>query len=289
MKVASVTVTYNPDINVLTSQLESLRGQVDILLIVDNGSDESAEIEKISKEFGVIYIPLEENKGLAYAQNIGVIDAKKIGAEYVLLLDQDSILTSGFVNNMHSIYVGNKVDILGPVFFDPDTNVFYKGTNYFGPFLNTQIVGNLTDVTFVIASGSFFSIEVFDRVGPMNEDLFVDYIDVDWSLRAKNLGCRVAMTNSASMSHTIGDSRVSVFGRTISVHSPIRRYFLVRNSLFIIRQPYIPFGYKLREVCLNFARVIVSVFNTEEKLFTLSMAYKGFKDGLLGRFGPYRQ
>jgi len=289
MYICSITVTYNPEESVLIAQLESLKAQVDKLLVIDNGSRNISAIKNILINYPVELVELVElgiNKGLAYAQNIGINKAKALHAKHILLLDQDSILNVRFVENIYCVYIESGVGILGPNFFDPETNNCYEGTNYRGPFIKRVPITGLTDVAYVIASGSFFSIDVFNDVGPMNEDLFIDYVDVDWSLRAKKMGYRVAMTNMSLMSHTIGDARINIFGRTISIHSPIRRYFLIRNSFYMLRLSYIPIGYKIRELSLNLVRALISLYVNENKKETFLMICKGIKDGLLGSFGP---
>lgn len=285
--ITSITVTYNPDVECLRRQLSSLEGQVDSSIIIDNGSINVEEIESLSCQFEAKFLKLEKNMGLAYAQNIGIESAIETGANYLLLLDQDSILGKEFIKNMLHVYQKNSIGILGPLFFDPVTNEPYPGTHYSGPFIKRQKVEEITDVTFVIASGSFFSADVFKKVGPMEEKLFVDYIDVEWSLRAKKLGLRVAMTNSASMAHTIGDSRFNLLGRKISIHTPLRRYYLVRNSFYMNRLPYIPIGYKIREIAFNFLRALLSLILSENKGKTLKMIFWGMRDGVRGKYGPY--
>lgn len=287
--ISSVTVTYNPDIECLKAQFYSLQKQLDYCVIVDNGSNNIEEIEKICDFFKFVIIKLDSNKGLSFAQNIGIEYAISQGAEYLLLLDQDSVLGDDFINAMARVYSQYNIGILGPSFYDPCTNEFYWGTNYIGPFIKRTPIQEITDVTYVIASGSFFSTDVYKKVGKMEEALFVDYIDVEWALRAKKLGYRVAMTNLASMAHTIGDSRLNLLGRKISIHSPIRRYFLVRNSFFMIRKDYIPVGYKIREVFLNFARAVISLALNKDKKKTLIMIFYGVSDGISGRFGPFNR
>ena len=49
--ISSVTVTYNPDIECLRQQLLSVRKQVDLCVIVDNGSNNIIEIKKLNYEF----------------------------------------------------------------------------------------------------------------------------------------------------------------------------------------------------------------------------------------------
>lgn len=283
----SITVTYNPDISCLNNQLHSLKNEVDSSIIVDNGSKNIDEIEELVSHFNIQLIKLDRNMGLSHAQNIGVENAISRGAKYLLLLDQDSILNKGFISSMMDVYIKNDVGILGPSFFDPLSNEFYWGTNYIGPFIKRVPIKDITDVTYVIASGSFFAVEVFAAVGKMKEDLFVDYIDVEWSLRAKKLGYRVAMTNKASMAHTIGDSRLSLFGRKISIHSPMRRYYLVRNSFYMLRLNYVPFGYKVREIFLNIVRSLISLFYSKNKKETLVKIAEGICDGLRNKYGSY--
>lgn len=287
--ISSITVTFNPDILCLEKQFLSLNGQLKEIIVVDNGSENHSEIKKLANKFNCSLISLPANMGLSHAQNIGIQQAISQGSDYLLLLDQDSVLGDNFITAMAEVYSQYNVGILGPTFFDPHTNEFYWGTNYIGPFIKRIPIQDITDVTYVIASGSFFSSEVYKKVGKMEEALFVDYIDVEWALRAKQLGFRVAMTNRASMAHTIGDSRLNLFGRKISIHSPMRRYFLVRNSFFMIRKSYIPVGYKIRELFLNFIRALLSLVLNKDKKKTLKMIIYGISDGLTGKFGPFKR
>jgi len=285
--ITSVTVTYNPNIECLKRQLISLTAQVDLCLIIDNGSYNAGQIENLAKDYDCNLIKLGKNHGLAHAQNTGIDHAIMCGAQYILLLDQDSILDVKFVENMKYTYLKYNVGILGPSFYDPINKKLYPGTCYRGPFISRSIISEVTDVTFVIASGSFFSVDVFRKVGNMAEELFVDYIDVEWSLRAKKNGFRVAMTNKALMAHTIGDKRINIFGRTISVHSPLRRYYLVRNSFYMLRLSYVPIGYKIREIFFNFIRSIISLIISDKKKDTISKIFQGLNDGFRRKYGSY--
>lgn len=285
---SSITVTFNPDIDCLKLQFDSIkRQQIDICIIVDNGSHNVSEIEDLTEQFDFTFIKLDANYGLAYAQNAGIESAIFHGAKYILLLDQDSILKEKFVENLKRVYLKYDVGILGASFYDPTNGKQYPGTSFKGPFIHRVAITEITDVTFVIASGSFFSTDVFKKIGGMKEELFVDYIDVEWSLRAKKFGYRVAMTNEAVMAHSIGDTRMSIFGRTISVHSPLRRYYLVRNSFYLIRLDYVPLGYKIREICFNFIRSLISLHANKNKKETMRMIVQGICDGLTGNYGSF--
>ena len=64
--ISSITVTYNPDIECLRQQLLSVRKQVELCVIVDNGSNNIIEIKNLNHEFDFHLIQFNENYGLAY-------------------------------------------------------------------------------------------------------------------------------------------------------------------------------------------------------------------------------
>ncbi len=300
-KISAITVTYNPDIAVLERQIMSIIGQAENIILIDNGSSNINEIESLVAVIRMqnsIEILTEfnmENIGLAAAQNQGIVMSKNIGDTHFLLLDQDSILEPCFINNLliseaKLITSGVKVGVVGASYYNKKTGENYPITRYRGPFIERVIPSfEAVEATFVIASGSLISHKVIDDVGNMDERLFIDYIDVEWAFRAKSKGYAIYASPIAKMEHSIGDSRTSVFGRKISVHSPLRRYYLYRNSIFMLRNKSIDSGYKLREVAFNFMRFLVFMCLSKEKYKYLKYSVTGVFDGLRGRYGkcPY--
>ena len=98
--IYAVVVTYNPDKNLLDSQCASLRNQVDKIIYVDNGSLENT-VNPCDK---IYVIKNYQNLGLGTAQNQGINIALKEGADFILLLDQDSVPSDGFVSILLSVY-----------------------------------------------------------------------------------------------------------------------------------------------------------------------------------------
>jgi len=90
--VVSIVVTYQPDLDVLESLLSSLLAQVKSVVIVDNGSKTDGLTELTDNFSGrAELIRFHRNYGIAKAQNKGIDFARGRGAEFVLLMDQDSI------------------------------------------------------------------------------------------------------------------------------------------------------------------------------------------------------
>lgn len=295
-KIFGILITYNPDINFFKVQIKKLISQLDYLIIIDNNSVSQFELHGIASiEFdSITFEGLDDNYGLSAAQNRGIKKAANLCATHVILFDQDSLIAHDFVDGLLEaeavlLATGKKVAAVGPLFFDPINNIFYPATVYVGPFLKRVPLDEKTsevEATFVIASGCLINLIALNKIGLMNEQLFIDYIDVEWSLRARNFGFNVYVTSRAKMAHTVGESRVNILGRTISIHSPLRRYYLIRNSFFMLRQSYIPLGYKLREIVFNIFRFFIGfIFSNERKKY-IYYACWGVKDGVAGIFGP---
>ena len=96
MKIAGVVVLYNPTEDVLDN-IESYLCDIDRLYIIDNSIESHQNMFKDSK---ITYIPLMQNKGIAYALNEGAKHAIEDSFEYLLTLDQDSSFKDHGVRRM---------------------------------------------------------------------------------------------------------------------------------------------------------------------------------------------
>ena len=296
-KTYAVIVTYNPDLPILRNQILAVKDSVGVV-IIDNLSANVANIAEMIAELGLQDLHLlcnDSNVGLATAQNQGIAKAKILNASHVIIFDQDSIPEKDMVKELlraESILLsrGEKVGAVGPLTYDPLTLVEYPITKYRGPMIQRYhpVGGEITEASFIIASGSLVRMSVLDNVGAMLDELFIDYIDVEWCYRAQARGYTLFVSADARMSHMVGDQRVKFFGRSISQHSPLRRYYLTRNSFLVLRLNHIPVGYKLREISLNFARFLAFFYFSNERKKYLKYVGKAIRDGLSGNFGKIR-
>ena len=267
---------------------------------MDNGSGNVSEIGQLATQFtNVAILLLNENKGIGYAQNRGI---KKVfgdsEVEAVVLFDHDShpsndMIEKLVINYQQLVAQNIPVGAVGSIFIDPRTGNKYPIAVYDG-FRLKKILPAKDDMnpvftSFLIASGCFIPRKTIDFVGMMNESFFIDYIDIEWSFRVYSKGLQLYVCPEATMFHQVGDERVKVLGREISIHSPLRRYYLARNSLLMIRLGYINWRYKVREIFYTFTRVIVYLVVVKNRLTYFRYILKGFYDGLLGKTGPYKK
>src|ERR1700730_12863141 len=93
-RVSAIVVTFHPRKDHFQN-FAKIRAQVDLLVVVDNGSaeDELAQIRESRDELHFNLIENGENLGIAAALNLGVRVAQREGCRWVALFDQDSAVT----------------------------------------------------------------------------------------------------------------------------------------------------------------------------------------------------
>lgn len=286
--ISAIIVTYNPDITGLTRLIKQLNKQVDNVIVVDNCSINSNDIKEVSSDFK--FIENNNNIGLASAQNSGIRNAIDISS-HIIIFDQDSEISGEFVRNQlrcESILLskGIKVSAVGPKFYDKHSGYEYPATVYKGPFIKkVPVKDEPVEATFVIASGSLIRTCVLRDVGLMLDDFFIDFVDVEWCLRAGEKGYKCFINPFESMKHSIGDLRVNVLGRMISIHSDFRKFYIYRNGVYMSRLNYVPVGYKIRVFIFNIIRTFIGVSLSSKKIDTLKASIKGWISG----FGLFRK
>lgn len=229
-----VIVTYNPNINLLLNLIDSIKHQVRNIYIVDNSNPKCNKLEKL-ENINVIY--LEENMGIAYAQNVGLKAALENSAKYVMLSDQDTIYPSNYVVNMIEAFsADNNVAAIAPLFKDinqkKDNEGFIVKKRLFGSKLIYPKKG-FHEVFQVIASGKIILSKYLKDIGFMDESLFIDYVDIEWCWRAKKHKYKIIGNANVLITHKLGDISVDAVGKNITLRSPIRHYYMVRNSLYL--------------------------------------------------------
>ncbi|GAA5664675.1 hypothetical protein Brsp07_03170 [Brucella sp. NBRC 14130] len=250
-RITGIVVTFNPDIASLKKLINAVRTQLHHLLIVDNGSHENLALI-FKEQTDIELIALSENFGIAKAQNIGIERARTIGSDYVLLLDQDSIPALDMVKELLKIAKtlekkGISVAGVGPSYIDSRQGEAAAFVYLDGHRLRRRdklSPDEFVETDFLIASGCLTPIKSFDVIGLMEESMFIDYVDIEWGLRARQLGYYCFGAFNAKMEHALGDEWKEFRGRRIPVHSPLRHYYHFRNAVWLCRRPWLSFSWK---------------------------------------------
>lgn len=293
-EILAITVTFNPEIERLETQIRQLDSSGVDILIVDNGSDNSAEVSALLKqESATVNLRLiGSNVGIATAQNHGIEYARAQGYRYVLLMDQDSIPSDDMVATLyHALQKHDDAAAVGPVFIDSNGAKHSRFIRVEGLRVNKNLEADSTgcvDVDHLIASGSLIPVDVFEKIGGMDDSLFIDYVDVEWSLRARHQGLRCYGVLNAGMTHSLGERRVAVFKSSVAIHAPVRHYYQVRNAILLYKRNYIPVNWKVVDAYKLVAKLAVFILSAENKSSEIKMISKGFLDAFRNISGKYK-
>lgn len=295
-RTAAIIVTYHPNQNELTNLVRKSADQVEQVLVVDNGSPTPIECWLEGIAATVTLIKLGDNLGIARAQNIGIERAREFGLDYVILFDQDSDPELDTLLNLTNALTDLlkrhiKVACVGPRYVD-------KRHNALAPFIRVEGLSlvrtscssntDIVSVDHVISSGSVIPLKTLDVVGGMKEELFIDYVDLEWCERAMFMGYQTYGVPVAKMEHALGDDPISFLGVAYPARSPLRHYYMFRNAIWMYRQSYVRWNWKVVDGLRLLRKYVFYILFAEPRHLHFWMMTKGIWHGLIGKMGRYQ-
>lgn len=190
------------------------------VVIIDNKSTNNSE-EILRKELPTYkIIQSGENLGFAAGNNIGIKYALEQGAEYVLLLNNDTLVDKDFLNYMIKNFEGsNKVGAVGcKIMYYPDTKrIWYAGGEinwftYFGKHFGFKEIDNgqydaEREINFVTGCCILVSKKVMQETNFLPEDYFMYFEDDDFCAKISELGYTIVYNPKAVIYHKVGISK----------------------------------------------------------------------------------
>jgi rhamnosyltransferase len=298
VKVIAVVVIYQPQSAALSTLLQALAAQQTALaqcVIVDNGCD--AQLRR-SLQSGLAsqatWLQQVHNVGLASGLNTGIRHALAQQASHVLLFDQDSqpapdMLGQLLAAEQRLLAQGMVPAALGPVYRNAGAagiapiigpRRFYSERKFSADF------ADFIEAGYLITSGQLIRRAALASVGLMRDDLFIDAIDIEWGLRASACGFKSYAVTSASMQHHLGDSQTQIGSRQVSLHSPLRHYYIIRNSLLLLQSAEINWRFKCGDLFKTLRRLLLYPMLCPRPWDHIRAMSLGLWHGIRGRSGP---
>ncbi len=237
----AVVVCYHPESASLQRLMQSLDGQVDSILIVDNTDPAAVTNPNLTDGTTVQVICPGKNIGVAAAINLGIDRLINDGYRYALLLDQDSQAEPGMVASLVAELnrrqaENHRVAAIGPRIRDHDTSKTAPFMRFALPFNQRLTQGHgSVECDFLITSGCLINLAHWNAVGPMRESWFIDNIDLEWCFRARRQGFEIRGCLDTALDHRIGERRRLAGLIPYRHHAPSRLYTMMRNRLFLYR------------------------------------------------------
>jgi len=244
--VSIVTVNYNSleeTIELLESVFDNSYQNTEVL-VVDNASevDPGEQLDELFPSVKVLRS--EENLGFAGGNNLALAHCQ---GDFIFFVNNDAELTDGVIESLLQLF--DEVPSLGIVspklcYYNtlpdlvPDV-IQYAGTTPVHPLTgrNSTIGVRQNDegryrlpepTAYCHGAAMMVPREVIEKVGPMSEDYFLYYEELDWCERIRKAGYQVYV-----------DNRVKVYHKeSISVEKigAAKTYYLNRNRILFMRR-----------------------------------------------------
>lgn len=295
-KITVVTVNYNTedDTRNLLASIKKLNKSNFLLsiIVVDNGSK---NIFKSDQSEDLEIIRIDENTGFTGGFNKGIKRALEKGADYVFIVNNDTILDHNIIENMLSVMESNsKIGITVPKIYFAKGHEFHKDRYekdelgkvfwYAGGYMDWAHVQSIhrgvdevdygqydaiEKVTFATGCCMLIKKEVLEKVGLFDDNFFLYYEDADLSERIKRAGYDIYYVPTAVLFH-INASSSGGAGRG----NTLQDYFITRNQML--------FGMKYAPLRTKIALIRQSI---NLSLNGRPKQKQAIKDYYLGKFG----
>ena len=205
----------------------------------DNGIHQNRLQDEKLKYCGTTRIELillEQNYGFAVANNKGIERAEQWGADYILLLNNDTEIDSDMIKCLMECAERHTQSVIIPKIYysDDRSRVWSAGGSI------SSVVGkirhnglNQTDkgqfekerrVEFATGCCMLIPKSVLSKTGRLDERFFLYYEDVEYSFRLMRMGIAIYYCPKAYMYHKVGAS-------SKGAESPLCAYYISRNWL----------------------------------------------------------
>ena len=263
--VSVVTVNYNQSA-VTCQMLESLyaSGFPNMeVLVVDNASPSDTP-EVIKEKFPqVIFIQSNKNLGFAGGNNLAIRQAK---GEFIYLLNNDTIIPENHIHILVNAFSeDHATGVVCPkikLYDDPNIILFAGFTPLSSITVRNKIIGfsekdqgqydQRKQSAYAHGAAMMLKREVMEKAGIMNEDYFLYYEELDWSIRIRKAGYSIDYIPDTFVLH-----KESL---TTGKNGPLKSYYMNRNRvLFILlnRTGFQRFVNFLYQVCIAIPKNIL--------------------------------
>ena len=211
------------------------------VVVVDNGSTDGSVSVIRERCPGVTIVENGENLGYAGGNNVGLCHAMAQGADYALLLNNDTVVDPAFLGILvNAAEAEPAVGIAGPtIYYHERPDVIWsaggainwqRGSTWMVG-LDEQDKGQFgaepRPVDFVTGCAMLVRRAVLERAGLLDERFFAYYEEAEWCVRAARAGFQVMHVPMAHIWHQISPAA--------QADSPLVHYYMTRNRLLFLK------------------------------------------------------
>lgn len=290
-KVCIILVNYksaNLSIECVNSILQITYQNYEIIIVDNNSQDDS--IDKLKKKYNtkVHIVESKENLGFSGGNRLGVDKALTLGAEYILLLNNDTEVDKNFLGELVKYANSETVTVPKILYYDKQKVLWYGGGQIIVRKGKMQHLGigetdcskaNEKPVSCDFATGCCCLIHrnIIEEIGLFDESFFMYYEDADFCIRLKYARKKILYVPTSKIWHKVSSSSGGEM-------SPLSIYYMERNRMHLLRKHwrlFTPFGI----LYVLITRIIKYVFLFLKRDQMLKYYLAGFHDFFKGSLG----
>ncbi|MDZ7798470.1 MAG: glycosyltransferase family 2 protein [Patescibacteria group bacterium] len=292
-----IIVNYNglSDTKECLQSLKRIKYENYKVIVIDNNSKNN-EYNILYKHFSYKYkiIYSKNNLGFAGGYNLGIKNALKNNADYVVLLNNDTVVGQNYIRGLLKPFSDKKIGITTSkiYYYSEKDKIWYAGAN-FNKFngesrhigLNEEDAKKYKKIYGIErASGCSMMIkkDVFNRIGFLDEKYFLTFEESDFCWRATKDNFRILFTPKSKVWHKVSSTMVK--------NSPVLIYYYWRNNLFFASKFFNPLHflvfyiyYFLKSILYIIFWIFKYKFKAKEKIKVLVKAQKDFFQNKMGK------
>jgi len=213
-------------------------------VVIDNASADGTVAALRARHGGLAIIENDANLGYAGGNNVGIRWALEHGADYVVVINNDTEVTPEMLTELVRVAESDvRIGVVGcrNILMDDPTRLWGAyGELTYGPFVvrtagegaaDTPSWHTVKDVDWVVGNGYLWRRAALERIGLLDESFFAYHEDVDWCLRARAAGFRVVYAGAAAILH-----KGAAHADGVQRHALLTWYILGRNGVRLVRQ-----------------------------------------------------
>jgi len=208
--VAVLLLNWNnyPDAAKCLESLRDLEYSDFHVIVLDNGSTDDS-LSRIEETFPDIEVmKLGANFGFAKGNNVGIRSALQRGAEYIWLLNTDTVVIPGSLTAMVELAEKDeKIGAVGSAIYSMLEREKLRawGGGYidflFGRALQFETFVNNERIEFLTGASLLLRREALESVGLLDENFFMYWEDADYCYRLRRAGWKLAVAADSKVWH----------------------------------------------------------------------------------------
>lgn len=213
------------------------------IIVVDNGSTLKPHEKELQYIFdNSYYIKTNENLGFSGGNNVGITAAINNAAEYILLLNNDTVVTSQFLNILvdEAKRRDNKAIITGKIYYYANQREIWYGGGWYdfkkgiGCHERNHMIDeknqspSVRSISFATGCMMLIPVQLINDIGLLDESFFLYAEDTEYCLRALKNKNKIYFCENAIIYHKVSRS-------TTKMSTPAL-YYMIRNSIRVAKK-----------------------------------------------------